>query len=117
MAGRQNRYRHPWPATYQRVRDPCPLHLPGCLQPGPQLDVVPQATDTPARNIEENPDSLTLCLPRLRPQVSKTNGSFSWFDTNGNLLVREPARRGKSLGEIHLNGRKAYSTKLVPHTL
>jgi hypothetical protein len=101
------------------------LHMPhsyGCAVcvagagEGPGNDVVPQATDNPAWNIEEDLDSLTLCLPRLRPQVSKTSGAFSWFDTKRNLLVREPARGGKSLGEIDLNGRKAYSTKLVPHS-
>jgi alpha-D-xyloside xylohydrolase len=78
----------------------------------PSLMVLPQTKGRPAWDFKEDLDYITLNTARLCLRIVKQTGAFTWMDSNGELLVREPERGGKILREIEINGRKAFSTKL-----
>lgn len=82
----------------------------------PGLMVLPQPPMTEKwKVIDELGGSLALTTTYLRLDIDRETGAFTWSDSSGNLLVRQPERGGKFLTEIELPGqpdRKAFSTKL-----
>ena len=51
-------------------------------------------------SLNETESDLTLATPQLQLVILKKTGAFSWRDYKGALLVREPARGGKTLEEV-----------------
>jgi alpha-D-xyloside xylohydrolase len=82
------------------------------FSPAKNLMIVRAAPRAAALSIFEDLEIISLKTASLSLEINKSTGSFTWSDQQGNLLVREPERGGKSLQEIEIRGRKGYSTKL-----
>jgi alpha-D-xyloside xylohydrolase len=73
----------------------------------PSLCVLPRRSPLLAGELREEAGHLDLALPGLRLRVERSTCAFSWFDSEGRLLAKEPARGGKSLQPFTL-------TKFLP---
>jgi alpha-D-xyloside xylohydrolase len=66
------------------------------FQTKPSLIVTATASFT-GYKVNEVSDAFEIATPSLKLVVNKTTGAISYFDTDGKLLLREPARGGKTL--------------------
>jgi alpha-D-xyloside xylohydrolase len=70
----------------------------------PSSHVVPQ--DAAARfDVTDGSDLITLRTSKLQLQINRSTGAFTWFDAEGNLLVREPESGGKHLEQVPVERR------------
>jgi len=78
----------------------------------PSLLVLPQARqDIPWSAVEEE-NQVVLRTESLCLSINRRTCAFTWADSAGNLLAREPEKDGKVLREITLPDRQAFSTRL-----
>jgi alpha-D-xyloside xylohydrolase len=78
----------------------------------PSLLVLPQARqDIPWSAVEEE-NQVVLRTESLCLSIDRRTCAFTWTDSAGNLLAREPEKDGKVLREITLPDRQAFSTRL-----
>lgn len=80
----------------------------------PSLMVLPAAQQESQVGwvVEDTDDALLLSTASLRLKIDKQTCAFTWMDSAGNLLVREPEVDSKLLTEVDVAYRKAYSAKL-----
>ena len=62
---------------------------------GDSLMVLRQPPTDAKIEIVEDAEHILLMTRRLRLQVDRRTGAFTWMDGRGDLLVREPERGGK----------------------
>jgi len=55
-------------------------------------------------NVIENTEIISVETKKIRLQIEKDTGAFTWYTTENELLVREPQRGGKWLDEIDVEG-------------
>ncbi|MFT3789438.1 MAG: glycoside hydrolase family 31 protein [Tepidisphaeraceae bacterium] len=82
----------------------------------PSYMVLPQTLARASTwSIDESESTLTLSTARLALRIDRATGAFIWFDANGQLLVREPARGGKSLERVNVE-RRIFDPNIVIKT-
>jgi len=64
------------------------------------LMVLPEAKSAVFWRLDDCGDYLELATDRLKIRISKKSCAFSYYDSNGRLLVREPEDGGKYLSRI-----------------
>lgn len=78
----------------------------------PSRIVLPRPAPPDNWLLDDRFEALSLVTPALRLQADRATGAFSWHDSSGNLLVREPDRAGRILRKVELPGRDGYSARL-----
>lgn len=83
------------------------------------LMVLPQSIGETDWSIEELKDHYSLTTSELKVEIDKETGAFTWRDSDGKLLVKEPQKGGKKLEErrkvtniLDEEPHRSFSTKL-----
>ena len=63
----------------------------------PSLMVVDSPDIPVAFNLSETTEALTLSTPKLSIRINRQTGAFTYLDSSGQLLTKEPDRGGKTL--------------------
>ena len=71
----------------------------------PSMMVVPRDAPGVKLEVNEAEDVISLRVAKLQLQVSRSTGAFTWLDSRGEVLVREPASGGKTLEPIAVEKR------------
>lgn len=66
----------------------------------PSLAVVGKPVAEASYTLEDRDRELVIATSRLELRIDKQTGSFTYYDSEGILLTREPARGGKTLEQI-----------------
>lgn len=64
-------------------------------------------------HIAEMNGALTLTTRQLKVNVNKASGAVSFYDRAGKLLLAEPARGGKTMTPVTVNGESTYQPQQV----
>ncbi|MEP7288341.1 MAG: TIM-barrel domain-containing protein [Chloroflexota bacterium] len=53
-------------------------------------------------DVSETPDTLVFSIPKLSIRINKQTGAFTYLDSSGQLLTKEPDRGGKTLTSVNV---------------
>ena len=68
----------------------------------PSLMIQHSPDTTVEMKVNETADALTLSTPKLSIQINKRTGAFTYRDSSGQILTKEPDRGGKTLVPIEV---------------
>lgn len=77
------------------------------------LMVVPDLRAVGSWALKDSPDQLSIITPTLRAEVSRETGAVSFFDSAGNVLLKEPVTGGKTLTATTVEGQPSYRIRQV----
>ena len=74
----------------------------------PSLMMLPRIPGDVKWTVEENVSEVMISTQYLHLKINRSSGAFTWLDSAGLVLVKEPAQGGKTLEEIPVDENRKF---------